>query len=95
MRNYSRRLFIASSIGIPVTAGVLFLGMVMTGGGHGSYGVWYFGLALSFLCWVVAMISTVTGIVAWSRETRPVWWVVPEALIFVGLTVLGLWGLGG
>ena len=95
MRDRSWRTFVTSAIGLPVTAGILFLGMMMTGGGHGTYGMWYFGLALSFLCWLLVMISVITGIIAWKRDSLVVWWLVPETLLFVVLTLLGVWGVGG
>jgi hypothetical protein len=85
----------ASVAGIPTTAGVLYLGMMMTGGGHGTYGMWYFGLLLSFVCWLLVGLSCVTALVAWRREACAVWWAIPEAVVFIALTLLGLWGMGG
>ncbi len=95
VRSWSFRFFVASVVGIPITAGVLYLGMMMTGGGHGTYGMWYFGLLLSLVCWLLVGTSFVTGLVAWRREARAVWWAIPEAVVFITLTLLGLWGIEG
>jgi hypothetical protein len=87
--------FATSMVGIPITAFILFLGMGMTGAGHGTYGMWYFGLLLSFICWLFVGASVITGFIAWRREARIVWWAIPEAILFIVLTLLGLWGMQG
>ncbi len=95
VRSWSFRLFIVSVAGIPTTAVILFFGMMMTGGGHGTERLWLLGLLLSFVCWLVVAASCITGFIAWRRGGRIVWWAIPELLVFVALTLLGLWGMGG
>lgn len=63
----------------------------MSGGGHGGYGMWYFGLFLALVCGLLAGTGFVTGMVAWLRERRTVWWAIPAGVIFIGIMLLWLW----
>ena len=95
MRTWSFRFFLWFLIGVPITAAVLYFGMMATGGGHGTYGLWIFGLILSVLCWLLIGASFITSVVTWKREARSVWWAIPSGIVLVLLTLLGLWGMQG
>jgi len=91
----SFRWFVTSLGLLPITVGVLYFGLMMTGGGHGTYGLWYLGLLLSLFLWFSCGMCCITGIRAQVKEKTVVWWVIPSAMLFLLLTGIGIWGLGG
>ena len=95
LRYLSLASFITSLIGGVVTLSLLFVGIGMGGAGHGDWTIWYVGLLMWAISWLVMLVSCVAGIASWARSGRPAWWVIPAGLIVWAVGALGLWGLQG
>jgi hypothetical protein len=73
----------------------LFFGMMATGGGHGTYGLWFAGLALAAASWLVTLASVVVGypVIKESTFWGLVWGL--QLIIWTLVTLVGAWGLQG
>jgi hypothetical protein len=78
-----------------VTPLILLFGLAQGGAGHGTWGLWYFGLLLWFVAWLTMLVSCIVGAVAWKRTGKLSWWIVPGTALLVATGALGLWGLQG
>jgi hypothetical protein len=95
LRDWSRRLLITSLCLGACTCYVLWVGLNALGAGHGTATIWYGGLVLWFVSWVVLLASCVTGLVSWKQTSHLPFWVAPSLLVLAVVTGLGIWGLGG
>jgi len=95
MTRLSFRLFVASAVAVPLTIGLLVLGMLATGGGHGSTGPMYFAVGVSWLTWLLLGASSVAAYRVWRQEERIVWWGPLLGCFFLAWSGVGLWGLSG
>lgn len=73
----------------------LFFGLIATGGGHGTFGLWYLGLGLCWLAWLTCAGSLTVEIVNGARGFSPNWWIYVLLPLFAVGSLLGLWGLSG
>lgn len=84
----------AGWLGIFLSTIVLFLGIMAAGGGHGTTTPCFFGLVLSFVTWLVMLISVIVGF----RGIKKGIWMPAlflQSVAFLALTCLGVWGAQG
>jgi hypothetical protein len=74
---------------------ILLFGLAQGGAGHGTWGLWYFGLILWFVAWLAMLVSCIAGGVAWKQSGKACWWIVPGTVLLVATGALGLCGLQG
>lgn len=87
-----------SWLGIALSIAALFFGMMATGGGHGTYTLWYCGLILSAVSWLLVLVSIVSGFKGMKETKETEIWLpalVFQCFVFLCLTCAGLWGMGG
>lgn len=84
-----------SWLGMALSAAALFFGMMAAGGGHGTYGIWYSGLALSAVSWLLVIASIVTGFIGMRQPGIWIPALVLQCFVFLCLTCAGIWGIGG
>lgn len=84
----------ASWVGVVVSTITLFFGMMATGGGHGSYELWFCGLAFSAVTWFLILESVIVG---FRGRKQGVWLpvLILQTVVFLALTCVGIWGMGG
>ncbi len=70
LRRVSFATFVASLVMALVTPLILLFVLAQGGAGHGTWGLWYFGLLLWFVAWLAMLVSCITGGVAWKRTGR-------------------------
>lgn len=94
MRRF-RRWVTTSWIGLVLSCMSLFFGLMATGAGHGTYGLWYLGLVVSFISWLLVLISVLVGRAAIQQSS--VWGLVwgLQLVLWLILTGVGIWGIGG
>jgi len=73
----------------------LLFGIFASGGGHGSFTLWYVGLGFCWAAWLACASSLVLASLAWAHGQTPRWWFFALALLFLAASGLGLWGLRG
>ena len=85
---------VALALGL-LTIAVLLIGIVRGGAGHGDWTVFYVGLVLWFVAWAALGISMVADVIAWAKTRKLSPWFVPASLLFLFVSLAGLWGLQG
>lgn len=95
IKKYSFRIFITSVIGVVLNAVILYIGAMATGGGHGSFELWYLGLFISPIVWILVLAGFVSSVIIWKKSSERIWWTFPSLALLIVLTLLGLWGLKG
>ncbi len=85
---------IACGLASPV---ILYVGMRYGGiGGHGGdWTVWLAGLCAFFTSWFVMAASVAISFVGITKGIPMRWWSVVATGLLIGMSILGVWGLGG
>jgi hypothetical protein len=90
----SWRIFVASLLVALLAAVVLYIGLAAIGLGHGDSTLWYCGLFLAFLSWLLFGTTSALAVASGFRSGYVGWWILLSGPIFLALTLAGLWALG-
>src|ERR1051325_11031481 len=84
LENVSEGLFWLGVVLGVMSPFVIFLGAVATGAGHGTYVVYYVGLAVSGFAWLVFLASFIAATAVYRRRELGLWPLLLPALgVFV------------
>jgi hypothetical protein len=95
LQRQSKISFVVALALMPVGVVAIFFGILATGGGHGSYWLFFLALALCVLAGCILAYSVVTGFIVARNDLRQAPWLVVSIPLLVGALALGLWGMQG